>query len=544
MNFEKEVKSTLKRILKQEVFLETPPDPKMGDLALPCFQFSKKLKKSPHQIARDLERKLKKKFNIKVIGPYINFFYDHTKLAKKVISNIKKQKNNYGKAKKKNKKIIIDYSSPNIAKPFGIGHLRSTIIGNSLYKILTFSGYKCIRVNHLGDWGTQFGKQILAYKKWGDNKKLKKDPVGYLYSLYIRVNNIADDKIQEQGKDWFKKLEKGDKEANKYWKLFRELSLKEFKKYYKELNVDFDSYAGESFYRNMVKSTEKKFNKYLTIDQEALVIPLKNMIPILVRKSDGASTYAARDLAAVLYRLKKYKPEKILYVVGNPQSLHFKQLKQALELIKIKDKIEHVGFGHIRLKEGKMSTRRGNLIFLQDVLDNSIKIAKQTIKKKNPKLKNKDKVAKQVGIGAVVFADLSVDRNREVIFDWNKILSYEGETGPYLQYTYARANTLLKKAKGVKPFKNIALTKKEIEIIKALNLFPQIVEKAGIEYKPSIVSRYLLDLAAKFNEFYQTTKIINGEKSLKDFRLNLVYSIKQVIENGLNLLGIEPLKEM
>ena len=268
------------------------------------------------------------------------------------------------------------------------------------------------------------------------------------------------------------------------------------------------------------------------------------MIPILVRKSDGASTYAARDLAAVLYRLKKYKPEKILYVVGNPQSLHFKQLKQALELIKIKDKIEHVGFGHIRLKEGKMSTRRGNLIFLQDVLDNSIKIAKQTIKKKNPKLKNKDKVAKQVGIGAVVFADLSVDRNREVIFDWNKILSYEGETGPYLQYTYARANTLLKKAKGVKPFKNIALTKKEIEIIKALNLFPQIVEKAGIEYKPSIVSRYLLDLAAKFNEFYQTTKIINGEKSLKDFRLNLVYSIKQVIENGLNLLGIEPLKEM
>ena len=427
MNFEKEVRSTLKRILKQEVFLETPPDPKMGDLALPCFQFSKKLKKSPHQIARDLERKLKQKLNIKVIGPYINFFYDHTKLAKKVISNIKKQKSNYGKAKKKNKKIIIDYSSPNIAKPFGIGHLRSTIIGNSLYKILTFSGYKCIRVNHLGDWGTQFGKQILAYKKWGDNKKLKKDPIGYLYSLYTKINNIADDRIQEQGKDWFKKLEKGDREANKYWKLFRELSLKEFKKYYKELNVDFDSYAGESFYRNMIKSTEKKFNKYLTIDQEALVIPLKNMIPILVRKSDGASTYAARDLAAVLYRLKKYKPEKILYVVGNPQSLHFKQLKQALELIKIKDKIEHVGFGHIRLKEGKMSTRRGNLIFLQDVLDNSIKIAKQTIKKKNPKLKNKDKVAKQVGIGAVVFADLSVDRNREVIFDWNKILSYEDD---------------------------------------------------------------------------------------------------------------------
>ena len=544
MNFEKEVRSTLKRILKQEVFLETPPDPKMGDLALPCFQFAKKLKKAPHQIARDLEKKLKKKFNIKVIGPYINFFYDHTKLAKKVINNIKKQKNNYGKAKKKNKKIIIDYSSPNIAKPFGIGHLRSTIIGNSLYKILTFSGYKCIRVNHLGDWGTQFGKQILAYKKWGDNKQLKKDPIGYLYSLYTRINSIADDKIQEQGRDWFKKLEKGDREANKYWKLFRELSLKEFKKYYKELNVDFDSYVGESFYRNMVKSVEKKFNKYLTIDQEALVIPLKDMIPILVKKSDGASTYAARDLAAVLYRLKKYKPEKILYVVGNPQALHFKQLSQALELVKIKNKIEHVGFGHIRLKEGKMSTRRGNLIFLQDVLDNSIKIAKQTITKKNPKLKNKDKVAKQVGIGAVVFADLSVDRNREVIFDWNKILSYEGETGPYLQYTYARANTLLKKAKGVKPFKDISLTKKEIEIIKALNLFPQIVEKAGIEYKPSIVSRYLLDLSAKFNEFYQTTKIINGEKSLKNFRLNLVYSIKQVLENGLNLLGIEPLKEM
>lgn len=544
MNLEKEVKLVLKKVFKQDIQLSVPPDPKMGDLALACFQFSKKLKKSPHQIALDLEKKLKKDFNVKVIGSYLNFFYDHTKLAKKVVNNIIKQKEKYGKASKKGKTIVLDYSSPNIAKPFGIGHLRSTIIGNSLYNILTFQGYKCIRVNHLGDWGTQFGKQILAYKKWGDKKKLNKDPIGYLYSLYTKINNLQDEKIQEQGKEWFRKLEQGDKEAVKYWKLFRELSLKEFKKYYKELNIEFDSYAGESFYRSMIKSTEKKFDKFLEIDQKALVIKLKDTVPILVRKSDGASTYAARDLAAVLYRLKKYKPYKILYVVGNPQSLHFQQLAEALEKINIKDKLKHIGFGHIRLKEGKMSTRRGNLIFLQDVLDNSIKLAKKTIIKKNPKLKNKDKVAKKVGLGAVIFADLSVDRNRDVIFDWDKILSFEGETGPYLQYTYARCNTLLKKAKGLKPIKDISLTEIEKELIKSLSNFQQTIEKSGQDYKPSIIARYLLDLARLFNEFYQTTPIINGEKSLKNFRLGLTYSVKQVLENGLNLLGIEVLKEM
>ncbi len=544
MNFEKEVKASLKKILKTDVLLETPPDTKMGDLALPCYQFSKKLKKSPHQIARDLEKKLKSKFNIKVIGPYINFFIDHIKLAKDTINKIKKQKSNYGKSSKKNKTIVLDYSSPNIAKPFGIGHLRSTIIGNSLYKILTFQGYKCIRVNHLGDWGTQFGKQILAYKKWGNKAKLKKDPIGHLYSLYTKINSIPDEKLHNEGKAWFKKLEQGNREAYKYWKLFRDLSLKEFKKYYKELNIEFDSYTGESFYRNMISSTEKKFNKFLTLDKGALIIPLKNTIPILIRKSDKASTYAARDLAAALYSLKKYKPEKILYITGNPQSLHFKQIEKALNLIKIKDKVIHIGFGHIRLKQGKMSTRRGNLIFLQDVLDNSIKLAKEIIKKKNPKLKNKDKVAKRVAIGAVIFADLSVDRNRDVIFDWNKILSFEGETGPYLQYTYARCNSLLKKAKASKQITNIALTEIEKELIKTLNNFPKIIEKASTEYKPSIIARYLLDLTAQFNEFYQTTRIIDGEKSLKNFRLSLVSSVKQVIENGLNLLGIEVLKEM
>lgn len=545
MDFEKEVRKVLEKELKTTIQLETPPSPELGDLALPCFQFSEKFKKNPNQIAKDLEKKLKKKFIVKVIGGYLNFFIDHTKLAKDTIQQVMSKKKSFGKSSiGKGKKIVIDYSGPNIAKPFGIGHLRSTIIGKSLYNILSFLGYKCIRVNHLGDWGTQFGMLILAWKKWGNDKELKKDPIKYLYSLYSRINNEADDTVKEEAKNWFKKLEEGDKEAYKYWNNFKNISLKEFKKYYKQLDVDFDSYAGESFYKDMVKDVEKKFDKYLVDDQGALIIKLNDLPPVLVRKNDGASTYAARDLAAALYRLKKYNPEKILYVVGNPQNLHFKQISEALKLVNIKDKIVHIGFGHIRLKEGKMSTREGNLIFLEDVLDNAIQSAKEVIKEKNPDLKNRDKIAEKVGIGAVVFADLSVDRNREVVFDWKKILSFEGETGPYLQYTYSRCNALLKKAKGVKKITNLALTKNETELVKMISLFPKIVEKAGFEYKPSIIARYLLDLARMFNEFYQTTRIIDGEKSLKNFRLGLVYCVKQIIENGLDLLGIEIMEKM
>ena len=545
---EDQILKELQKFVKSDLKLEIPPDPKFGDYSLPCFTLAKEFKKNPNQIAQELKSKLKLKMKMEVVGGYLNFFVDNTQVVKNILTKILKEKNKHGSVNiGKKSKIVIDYSSPNIAKPFGIGHLRSTIIGNSLNKIFSCLGYKCIGVNHLGDWGTQFGKLIVAYKLWGDPKKVKEQSISHLFSLYVKFHQEAEvsPELEDQAREWFNKLEKGNKEALKLWKWFKDLSLAEFKKYYKELEIKFDSYQGEAFYNDKLESTVKMFKKYSEVSDGALVIPFDNMPPVILKKSDGASTYHTRDLAALLYRVKKYKPNKIMYVVGTPQNLHFEQLFRAYNLISKEPELVHINFGHINFKEGKMSTRKGNIIFLEEVLDNAIELALKTIDQKNPKLKNKKVVAKDVGIGAIVFGDLINDRIKDVIFDWDRILDFEGDTGPYVQYGYVRTCSILKKAKSTKKAKYELLSEKEeIELIKHLGRFNEIISKSAQEYRPSHLARYLIETVHYFNNFYEKHRVISDDKSLMSARLSLVKSVNIVLENGLKLLGMKTPTEM
>ena len=559
MNFEEQIKQLLKQYTGlKKIILEQPPKKEMGDYAFPCFQLTKKHNQNPNKIAIELSKKIKKpKFinSIQTNGPYLNFFVNHQMLAKDVLTKIYKEKNDYGKQNiGKGKTIVIDFSSPNIAKPFSIGHLRSTVIGNALYKIHKSLGYKVIGINHFGDWGAQFGKLIYAYKKWGNEKELNKEPIKYLLKLYIKFHKESekDELINEEAKNEFQKLETNNKENLKLWKKFKELSLKEFEKIYSLLNIEFDSYCGESFYNSQLKDIIKAIeNKKLAIkSQGALIIDLNkyNMPPLILVKSNGTSGYQIRDLAAVFYRIKKYNPEKILYVTGIEQKLHFKQLFQTLELLKFnKDKFAHIDFGLFRFPEGKMSTRKGNVIFLEDVLNQAIKKAEKIINEKNPKLKNKKETAKQIGLGAIIFGDLVNDRIKNIEFNWDRILSFEGETAPYIQYTHARTCSVLKKAK-IKPLIKIDLNKidkeEEINLIKKLNEFLPAIIKSAKVYKPSHLANYLIDISKTFNEFYNNCKIISDNKKEMKLRLLLVDCTRQVLENGLNLLGIKAPKQM
>ena len=562
-----DLEQQIKQLLKQEtgldrIILEQPPHKEMGDYAFPCFQLTKKLSKSPQDIAIQLSKQIKKpEFinSIQVKGPYLNFFVNHEMLAKDVLIKIYKEKNNYGKQNiGNNKTIIIDFSSPNIAKPFSIGHLRSTVIGNSLYQIFNFLGYKSIGINHLGDWGTQFGKLIFAYKKWGNKEKLNTEPIKYLLELYVKFHKESgkDESLSEKAKQEFQKLETNDKGNLKLWKIFKKLSLKEFEKIYSLLNIKFDSYCGESFYNSKIKDTVNAIeNKKLAKkSQGALIIDLKkyNMPPLILVKSNKTSGYQIRDLTAVFYRLKKYKPEKILYITGLEQKLHFKQLFKTLELFGIdRNKFIHVDFGLFRFPKGKMSTRQGNIIFLQDVLKQATKKAEKIIQEKNPSLNNKKEIAKQIGIGSIIFGDLVNDRTKNIEFNWDKILSFEGETAPYLQYTHARSCSILEKAKKeykIKPsikinFEEIK-TKEEIALIKRLNNFPKVLIKSAETYKPSYLANYLIDLAKEFNEFYNNCKVLSENKEEMRIRLLLVDSVKQILNNGLNLLGIQTPEKM
>ncbi|MEM2916432.1 MAG: arginine--tRNA ligase [Candidatus Woesearchaeota archaeon] len=562
MSFQEELQEFVKKELKTEIPLEVPPSPELGDFALPCFALAKQMKKAPPIIAKELAGKLKKPAFIEKIecnGPYLNFFLKKTMLAEKTLLDIEYQKDKYGTSDEgKGKTIAVDFSSPNIGKLFHFGHLRSTVVGNSICKLLQSQGYKVLRLNYLGDWGTQFGALIYAYLNWGDKKKMTKCPIKHLLELYVKFHKEAKEnpRLEEEAKAWFKKLEDGNTEATKLWAKFRQESLNDFKKIYDTLGIEFDSYEGEA---HIAKHTDDAIEvcekKKITQESEgALVVPLKGFeIPFMLRKNDGATTYAARDLAALLYRINTLKAQKIIYVVGREHCLHFQQLFAVMELLGYnKEMFAHVDFGfYLSPEGGKMATRKGKSIFMEDVLKETIELALKTINEKNPKLKNKEEVARIVAVGALFFGDLMNDRNKDIVFDIHRFLDFEGDTGPYLQYTHARASSIIKKAKE----KKLTITTKvkfeslseptEKKVITLLSEYPQAVKDSLRQYKPHILAQYLISLGRAFNEFYHSCPCLQETDLEKQkARLLLIEGTRTVLKNGLSLLGITAPEEM
>lgn len=537
--------------------IESPPGPEMGDYAFPCFKLAKVLRSAPAKIAVEIAGKVDASplfAKVEAMGPYINFFCDKSALAKHTIGEIAEKKGQFGHQDLgAGKTVLIDFSAPNIAKPFGIGHLRSTMIGNSLYRIHSALGYNTVGINHIGDWGTQFGKLISAFLKWGDQAKLEQEPIKYLYQLYVRFHKEAeaDPSLEDEGRAWFKKLEDGDAQATELWQQFRSLSLAEFKRVYALLGVDFDSWQGEAFYNDKLDDTvaEVEAKGLLQQSQGAWIVDLEaeGMPPCLLRKQDGATLYATRDLSAAIYRHNKWKFDKMLYVVGVDQSLHFRQFFAVLKKMGHTwfEACQHIPFGLIRFKEGKMSTRQGTLIFLEEVLDRAIELAGEIIAEKNPNLPNREEVASQVGIGAVIFGDLSNDRIKDIEFDWDKVLDFSGETAPYIQYSHARICSILRKAEGQDNF-DPALLDQDAEgaVVSILSKFPETVERAAETCKPSLIARYLIDVAREFNRFYHQCPVLNAPADVRAARLALIDAVRQVLANGLYLLGIGAPEEM
>lgn len=538
--------------------IEIPPKAEMGDFAFPCFALSKILRKAPNKIAEELKVNLNNEGFEKIenLGPYINFFVDKKSFSKNTIEKVLSEGDSYGSSENgKGKTVCVEYSSPNIAKPFHVGHLFTTAIGNSLYKMFNNQGYNAVGINHLGDWGTQFGKLISAYHRWVDEEALEKDPITELLRIYVKFHEEAekDTSLEDEARAYFKALENGDKDATALWKRFRDLSLKEFERVYGILNVKFDSYAGEAFYNDKMDEVinSLKDKKLLTESNGAQVVMLEdyNMPPCIVLKGDGASIYATRDLAAAMYRKKTYDFYKSIYVVGTPQALHFKQVFKVLELAGnewSKDCV-HVGFGLVKFADRKLSTRKGEVVLLDDLITEAIEKTKEVINEKNPDLKDKEDVAKKIGVGAVIFTYLKNSREKDIVFDWKEILSFEGETGPYVQYAYARAKSILRRAGDIDEAPDYSKidTKEEFELAKTLESFNKNINTALDKLEPSVVTRYVIDVAKAFNKFYNAHSVLNLEdKALKASRLKLVEASTVVIKNALALLGIDVVEEM
>ncbi|MGG7159695.1 arginine--tRNA ligase [Clostridium baratii] len=539
--------------------IEIPPKSDMGDFAFPCFQLARVMRKAPNMIAEELASKLNKEGfeRIENLGPYVNFFVDKEAFTKNAIETVLTEGEDYGKSNiGEGKTVCVEYSSPNIAKPFHVGHLFSTSIGNSLYKLFKEEGYDVVGINHLGDWGTQFGKLISAYNRWVDEEALEKDAISELLRIYVKFHDEAekDPSLVDEGRMHFKRLEEGAEEETALWKRFRELSLKEFNRVYDLLGIKFDSLAGEAFYNDKMQVVidELKEKNLLTESNGAQVVMLDeyNMPPCIVLKGDGATIYATRDLAAANYRKNTYDFDKCVYVVGTPQALHFKQVFKTLELAGkdwAKDCV-HVGFGLVKFADGGMSTRKGKVVLLDDLLSEAVSKTLEIINEKNPELENKEEVAKKIGIGAVIFTYLKNSREKDIIFDWKEILSFEGETGPYVQYSYARGNSILERA-GEVDLTNIDYSKlnskEEFELIKSLESFKKNIHLAIEKFEPSVMSRYVIEVAKLFNKFYNAHSVLNLEdEELKKARLALVKASLQVIKNGLGLLGIEVVEKM
>lgn len=536
--------------------LENPKSVDHGDVAFPAFSLAKVYRKAPQQIAADLAEKIDRKDfeKIEVVGPYLNFFMNKAAVSQTVIGQVLKEKNHYGDSSLGEKgEVPIDMSSPNIAKPISMGHLRSTVIGNSIAFILEKIGYVPVRINHLGDWGTQFGKLIVAYKKWGSEAAVKNAPINELLRLYVQFHEEAETQpeLDDEARAWFKKLEEGDQEAYDLWQWFRTESLKEFDKIYSMLEVSFDSYNGEAFYNDkmdeIVTLLEEKHLLQENDGAEIVDLSAYDLNPALIKKSDGATLYITRDLAAALYRKRTYNFAKALYVVGNEQSNHFKQLKAVLNEMGFEwsDDMTHVPFGLITQGGKKLSTRKGKIVLLEEVLNEAVQLAGNQITEKNPDLANREVVAKQVGIGAVIFHDLKNDRLNNFDFVLEEVVRFEGETGPYVQYTHARAMSILRKADFVvDEAKTYALNDKDSwEVIKLIQKFPETVLQAAEKYEPSVIAKHAIQLAQAFNKYYAHVKILLDDDQ-KEARLALVYSVATILKEDLRLLGLHAPNEM
>ena len=538
--------------------IEIPPQSNMGDYAFPCFQLAKVMRKPPNMIAKELAEKFESDGILEkseAAGGYLNFFINKTEYIKHTINEVLDKGLDYGKQTgNEDKTVLVEFSSPNIAKPFHVGHMFNTVIGSAIEKVFRHLGYKTERLNHIGDYGTQFGKLISAYKRWGNEEVIDKDPINELLKIYVRFHEEAekDESLEKEGRMYFRQLEDNEPNAVAIWQKFKDLSLREFKKLYNILNIEFDSYAGESFYSDkMPEIIEMLYAKKLLVESEgAKIVDLSefNLPPCLVIKSDGATIYVTRDLAAALYRKRAYDFYKNVYVVGGTQALHFKQVFAIMKLLGYDwaDDCVHVGTALVKFADKKLSTRKGDVIFAKDVIDEAKEKTLEVIESKNPNLANKDLVAKQVGIGAIIYTFLKNSRERDVVFSWEESLSFEGESGPYVQYSYVRGSSILNKAGSFNKDADLSAltTEDEFNLVKLLGSFDDALKEAAERYEPFVITRYVTDLAKAYNKFYNSHHILNAEEKVKDARLVLTKAVCTVLKVSLGILGIETPESM
>ena len=572
IDFKKEIADiiakNLEGLTEDEIksMIEIPQDQSMGDYAFPCFRLAKTMRKAPNLIAAELAEKLQgeKLFSeVSPVNAYVNMFVSREEMMKSTVSEVLEEKENFGRSDiGGNKKVIVEFSSPNIAKPFHIGHIRSTVIGNSLSKIYDALGYDVFKINHLGDYGTQFGKMICAYRRWGNREDVINSPIKTLLGYYTKFHVEVEEhpELEDEARAIFTKLEQGSKEEVELWQWFREESLKEFQRVYDMLGIEFDSYNGESFYSDKMPRFEKELldKGLLQESKGAQVVDLEKykLGTALIKKSDGSSLYITRDIAAAVYRKENYDFYKNIYVVATQQNLHFQQLFKIIELMGYDwaNQCVHVPFGMVRLEEGTMSTRHGRVVFLEDVLNGAIEKTREIIEEKNPNIENLEEITSQVGIGAVVFNELSNNRIKDYTFKWDQILNFDGETGPYVQYTHARCASLLRKAgedivaKAQDPknvdFALLAKSDSAYELTKLIYAFPGVIEQAGEKYEPSIITRHIIDIAQCFNKFYHDEHIIVDDEVEKTSKIALVIATKRVIATGIGLLGMKAPERM
>ena len=544
-------------------YIEIPKDSTNGDYAFPCFKLAKVMKKSPIQIAEEIKEKIsideEKILKIDIAGGYLNFYINKNMLVKEVLKRIEDEEEYCKSTSLKNKNIVIDYSSPNIAKPFHIGHLKTTVIGGALYNIYKYLGYNVTGVNHLGDYGTQFGKLIEGCKLWGDEYDLRENSIDKLAEIYKRINELCkeDESVLERCRENFKLLEQGDEYCVKLWQEFKDLSIKEFQKIYDLLGTKFDSWNGEAFYADKTDEVIEilKNTGRLQESEGAMIVDLSDVgieTPCIVCKSNGSTIYATRDLAAILYRARTYDFDKCIYVTSYEQNLHFKQIFEVAKLLGLDEKytngLEHVPYGFVRLSTGRMSTRLGNFVKVEDLLNDAISQAEKIIEEKNPNLENKEEIAKKVGIGAVIFNDLATSRIKDEVFDIDSMLNFQGETGPYIQYTYVRTNSVLEKVGKVPSFNDINCELLQDEysqnVIKLIYSFEDVLNQVIEKSEPSLLARYLIDLSKAYSNFYNENKIICDDKNLQNARVFLTYAVGKTLKSGAKLLGIEMPEKM